>query len=112
MPGSSSRPTTRPRTSSGSSARCSALPDSRRVLVVDDNSPDGTGEIADRLAELDERSRVLHRARKEGLGPAYLAGFDVALDGGAERIIEMDADFSHDPALSAELIEAAGAPTW
>lgn len=82
------------------------LPEPRRLLVVDDNSPDGTGEIADRLAASDESIGVLHRARKEGLGPAYLAGFRVALDGGAERIIEMDADFSHDPAYLPRLIEA------
>jgi dolichol-phosphate mannosyltransferase len=82
------------------------LPESRRVLIVDDNSPDGTGEIADRLAEADESIAVLHRERKEGLGPAYLAGFRVALDGGAERIIEMDADFSHDPSYLPRLIEA------
>ncbi len=67
------------------------------VLVIDDNSPDGTGEIADRLAaELDYVS-VLHRERKEGLGPAYLAGFARALADGAERILEMDCDFSHNP---------------
>jgi dolichol-phosphate mannosyltransferase len=82
------------------------LPESRRVLIVDDNSPDGTGEIADRLAGADESIGVLHRERKEGLGPAYLAGFRVALDGGAERIIEMDADFSHDPSFLPRLIEA------
>jgi dolichol-phosphate mannosyltransferase len=82
------------------------LPESRRVLIVDDNSPDGTGEIADRLAAAEESIEVLHRARKDGLGPAYLAGFRVALDGGAERIIEMDADFSHDPGYLPELIEA------
>jgi dolichol-phosphate mannosyltransferase len=82
------------------------LPESRRVLIVDDNSPDGTGEIADRLAAADESIGVLHRERKEGLGPAYLAGFRVALDGGAERIIEMDADFSHDPSYLPRLIEA------
>jgi dolichol-phosphate mannosyltransferase len=82
------------------------LPASRRVLIVDDNSPDGTGEIADRLAVSDGSIAVLHRDRKEGLGPAYLAGFRVALDGGAERIIEMDADFSHDPAFLPKLIEA------
>jgi dolichol-phosphate mannosyltransferase len=82
------------------------LPPSRRVLIVDDNSPDGTGEIADRLAEGDESIEVLHRERKEGLGPAYLAGFRVALAGGAERIIEMDADFSHDPRYLPRLIEA------
>jgi dolichol-phosphate mannosyltransferase len=82
------------------------LPASRRVLIVDDNSPDGTGEIADRLAEGDESIDVLHRERKEGLGPAYLAGFRVALAGGAQRIIEMDADFSHDPGYLPALIEA------
>jgi dolichol-phosphate mannosyltransferase len=82
------------------------LPASRRVLIVDDNSPDGTGEIADRLAEGNESIAVLHRRRKEGLGPAYLAGFRVALDGGAERVIEMDADFSHDPSYLPRLIEA------
>jgi dolichol-phosphate mannosyltransferase len=82
------------------------LPPSRRVLIADDNSPDGTGEIADRLAEADESIEVLHRERKEGLGPAYLAGFRVALAGGAERIIEMDADFSHDPSYLPKLIEA------
>ena len=83
------------------------LPDSGRVLVVDDNSPDGTGEIADRLADSNESISVLHRPRKEGLGPAYLAGFHVALDAGAQRIVEMDADFSHDPAYLPKLIAAA-----
>jgi dolichol-phosphate mannosyltransferase len=82
------------------------LPESGHVLVVDDNSPDGTGEIADRLAGGNERIQVLHRGVKEGLGPAYLAGFRVALDAGAERIVEMDADFSHDPAYLPELIGA------
>jgi dolichol-phosphate mannosyltransferase len=79
---------------------------SRRVLIVDDNSPDGTGEIADRLAASSDDVSVLHRERKEGLGPAYLAGFRIALDGGAQRIVEMDADFSHDPAYLPELIGA------
>jgi dolichol-phosphate mannosyltransferase len=83
------------------------LGDSDRVLVVDDNSPDGTGEIADRLADSNESVSVLHRPRKEGLGPAYLAGFHVALDAGAQRIVEMDADFSHDPAYLPKLIGAA-----
>jgi dolichol-phosphate mannosyltransferase len=82
------------------------LPESGRVLVVDDNSPDGTGEIADRLVDGNERIEVLHRAVKEGLGPAYLAGFRIALDAGADRIVEMDADFSHDPAYLPQLIEA------
>jgi dolichol-phosphate mannosyltransferase len=77
------------------------------VLVVDDNSPDGTGEIADRLAaELDFVS-VLHRECKEGLGPAYLAGFRRAIADGAEFILEMDCDFSHNPADVPRLIDAA-----
>jgi dolichol-phosphate mannosyltransferase len=84
------------------------LPESRRVLIVDDNSPDGTGEIADRLAAEHEDVAVLHRERKQGLGPAYLAGFRQALDGGAELVIEMDADFSHDPAYLPQLLRAAG----
>ena len=76
------------------------------VLVVDDNSPDGTGDIADRLAaELDFVS-VLHRERKEGLGPAYLAGFRRALADGAGFILEMDCDFSHNPADVPRLIDA------
>jgi dolichol-phosphate mannosyltransferase len=79
------------------------------VLIVDDNSPDGTGEIADRLAAETERVRVLHRPHKEGLGRAYLAGFEVALAEGAELILEMDSDFSHDPADLPRLIAAAGA---
>ena len=77
-----------------------------RVLVIDDNSPDGTGEIADRLtAELDWVD-VLHRARKEGLGPAYLAGFAHALAHGAGAVVEMDCDFSHDPAAVPALLGA------
>src|SRR5687768_12343866 len=78
-----------------------------RVLVVDDNSPDGTGEVADRLAAELEGVRVLHRERKEGLGPAYLAGFREALAGGAELVLEMDCDFSHDPKDVPRLIAAA-----
>jgi dolichol-phosphate mannosyltransferase len=77
------------------------------VLVVDDNSPDGTGVIADRLARELPEVRVLHRPTKEGLGRAYLAGFGVALAEGAELVLEMDADFSHDPADLPRLIEAA-----
>jgi dolichol-phosphate mannosyltransferase len=78
------------------------------VLVIDDNSPDGTGEIADRLAaELDYVS-VLHRERKEGLGPAYLAGFRRALAEGADVILEMDCDFSHSPDDVPRLIAATG----
>jgi dolichol-phosphate mannosyltransferase len=83
------------------------LPESGRVLVVDDNSPDGTGEIAARLAASNDSISILHRNRKEGLGPAYLAGFHVALDNGAQLIIEMDADFSHDPGYLPTLIGAA-----
>jgi dolichol-phosphate mannosyltransferase len=77
------------------------------VLVIDDNSPDGTGEIADRLAAELEFVSVLHRDKKEGLGPAYLAGFRRALDDGAELVLEMDCDFSHDPADVPRLIRAA-----
>jgi dolichol-phosphate mannosyltransferase len=79
------------------------------ILIVDDDSPDGTGQIADRLAEEHAEVRVLHRARKQGLGRAYLAGFGLALTGGAELILEMDSDFSHDPADLPRLIAAAGA---
>ena len=78
------------------------------VLVIDDSSPDGTGELADRLAAELENVGVLHRETKEGLGPAYLAGFRHALAGGAELILEMDADFSHDPRDVPRLIESAG----
>jgi dolichol-phosphate mannosyltransferase len=83
------------------------LPESGRVLVVDDNSPDGTGEIGERLAERDDRLEILHRPRKEGLGPAYVAGFQHALAAGAGLVLEMDADFSHDPAYLPRLLEAA-----
>jgi dolichol-phosphate mannosyltransferase len=79
------------------------------VLVIDDNSPDGTGGIADRLAAELDWVDVLHRERKEGLGPAYLAGFRRALADGAELIVEMDCDFSHDPAAVPRLIAAAEA---
>jgi dolichol-phosphate mannosyltransferase len=80
-----------------------------RVLVIDDNSPDGTGEIADRLAAELAFVSVLHRERKEGLGPAYLAGFRRALADGAELIIEMDCDFSHDPKDVPRLVAACDA---
>jgi dolichol-phosphate mannosyltransferase len=83
------------------------LPPSAQVLIVDDGSPDGTGAIADRLAERHENVEVLHRARKEGLGPAYIAGFRRALAAGAGLVLEMDADFSHDPAYLPRLLEAA-----
>jgi len=77
------------------------------VLVIDDNSPDGTGEVADGLARELEGVAVLHRPEKEGLGPAYLAGFRRALADGAELILEMDCDFSHNPADVPRLVEAA-----
>jgi dolichol-phosphate mannosyltransferase len=83
----------------------SGLP--HHVLIVDDNSPDGTGRLADELAAEDDRVRVLHRPGKQGLGRAYLAGFDVALREGADLIMEMDSDFSHDPADLPRLIAAA-----
>jgi dolichol-phosphate mannosyltransferase len=99
-----------------------------RVLVVDDNSPDGTGEIADRLAQELDGVSVLHRERKEGLGPAYLAGFRRALADGAEYVLEMDCDFSHDPddvprllaacedgadlALGSRYVEGGGTVNW
>ena len=87
-------------------ALATAAPD-HRLLVVDDNSPDGTGDLADRLAAEREDVEVLHRSEKEGIGPAYLAGFRTALGAGAELVLEMDADFSHDPADVPRLIEAA-----
>src|SRR5579862_2389235 len=77
-----------------------------RVLVIDDNSPDGTGELADRLAAERDWVSVLHRPRKEGLGPAYLAGFRAALAGDADYVLEMDCDFSHDPADVPRLVAA------
>ena len=88
-------------------AALDGLPPSRRVLVVDDRSPDGTGQIADRLAAEYEDVEVLHRAAKEGLGPAYVAGFRRALEGGARVVVQMDADFSHDPADLPRLLSAA-----
>jgi dolichol-phosphate mannosyltransferase len=78
-----------------------------RVLVIDDSSPDGTGELADELAGELPFVSVLHRGQKEGLGPAYLAGFRRALDEGAELVLEMDCDFSHDPKDVPRLIAAA-----
>jgi dolichol-phosphate mannosyltransferase len=81
-------------------------PGGHRVLVVDDSSPDGTGELADGLAARNPAVEVLHRTRREGLGPAYLAGFHRALDGGASHVFQMDADFSHDPADLGRLLGA------
>lgn len=79
------------------------------LLVVDDNSPDGTGELADGLAAVDPSIQVMHRAGKEGLGKAYRAGFGVALDGGATRIVQMDADWSHSPDYLPALMAALDA---
>jgi dolichol-phosphate mannosyltransferase len=83
-----------------------AAPEGFRVLVVDDGSPDGTGRLADGLAGEHEWVQVLHRAEKNGIGPAYLAGFRHALDHGAGCVMEMDSDFSHDPADLARLLAA------
>jgi dolichol-phosphate mannosyltransferase len=84
-----------------------AAPEGFRVLVVDDGSPDGTGSIADGMAVEHDWLAVLHRTEKNGIGPAYLAGFRYALDRGAGYVMEMDSDFSHDPADLARLLAAA-----
>jgi dolichol-phosphate mannosyltransferase len=93
-----------------SGAILAALPGAT-LLVVDDGSPDGTGHIADELAAADKRIRVRHRAAKQGLGRAYLDGFSIALESGAGIVVQMDADFSHDPtvlpALIAPIVEDA-----
>jgi dolichol-phosphate mannosyltransferase len=78
-----------------------------RILIVDDNSPDGTGRLADELAAEFDQVQVLHRPGKQGLGRAYLAGFAVALEAGADLVMEMDSDFSHDPKDLPRLIAAA-----
>jgi len=75
------------------------------VCIIDDNSPDGTGELADEMALTDPRIHVLHRSRKEGLGKAYVAGFQFALNQGFERIVQMDADYSHSPCALPHLIQ-------
>ena len=93
-----------------STAILAALPEAT-LLVVDDGSPDGTGAIADELAAADPRIRVLHRPAKQGLGRAYLAGFAVADAGGASIIVQMDADFSHDPTVLPALIRPVIADT-
>jgi dolichol-phosphate mannosyltransferase len=84
-----------------------AAPHDHRILIVDDNSPDGTGAIADELAAAHDWVEVLHRPGKSGLGQAYLAGFARALAGGAQLVVEMDADFSHNPQYLPELLAAA-----
>jgi len=81
------------------------LPLDLHLLIVDDNSPDGTGRIADELAKEDQRVRVLHRAGKLGLRSAYLEGFRLVLDDGADAVLQMDADFSHDPAKIPAMVE-------
>ena len=83
------------------------LPADGRVLVIDDNSPDGTGQLADELAASLSFVDVLHRPDKEGLGRAYLAGFERALAGGADFILQIDCDFSHDPKDVPRLLQAA-----
>jgi len=83
-----------------------AAPEGHRILVVDDSSPDGTGAIAERIAAELATVEVLHRSERKGLGPAYLAGFAHALDGGATHVMEMDSDFSHDPKDLARLLAA------
>jgi dolichol-phosphate mannosyltransferase len=83
-----------------------AAPNDHRILIVDDGSPDGTGAIADTLASEHADVEVLHRGNREGLGPAYLAGFAHALAGGAGYVCQMDADFSHDPADVPRLLAA------
>ncbi|MEA2292159.1 MAG: dolichol-phosphate mannosyltransferase [Solirubrobacteraceae bacterium] len=93
----------------GVRAALAGAPEGLWILVVDDASPDGTGEIADRLAARHAEVEVLHRAAKEGLGAAYVAGFDRALAGGAGYVVEMDADLSHDPADLPRLVDAARA---
>jgi dolichol-phosphate mannosyltransferase len=83
-----------------------AAPEGFRILIVDDGSPDGTGRLADEMAAEHDWLRVLHRTEKNGIGPAYLAGFRHALDAGAGYAMEMDSDFSHDPADLARLLAA------
>jgi dolichol-phosphate mannosyltransferase len=82
-------------------------PGEYRILIVDDNSADGTGELADGLTDELDQLEILHRAAKDGLGRAYLAGFEHALANGAELVVQMDADFSHDPKSLGTLLTAA-----
>ncbi|MGB2990556.1 MAG: polyprenol monophosphomannose synthase, partial [Candidatus Zixiibacteriota bacterium] len=76
------------------------------VLIVDDNSPDGTGRTADGMAKKDDRVSVIHRQSKSGLGTAYITGFKFALENGYDLVFEMDCDFSHDPKYIVEFLEA------
>lgn len=86
-----------------------AAAEGHRILIVDDSSPDGTGRLADQLAAAHDTVEVLHRSAREGLGPAYLAGFARALAAGAATVLQMDADFSHNPADLPRLLEAIAA---
>ena len=101
-----------------------ALPDAQ-LLFVDDNSPDGTGAVIDALAARDPRISCLHREKKEGLGRAYVAGFAKALEMGADRVVQMDCDFSHDPGdlprlvaedadlvIGSRYVKGGGTPGW
>ncbi len=87
--------------------RILALPVPANIIVVDDNSPDGTGAVVDRLAQQYPAVSVIHRAGKLGLGSAYIAGFKQGLSDGADRLVTMDADFSHDPAYIPDLVALA-----
>ena len=110
---SSYRPTTNGRTSPSSSTVSSHLPIPLDLLVVDDNSPDGTGRVADELAARHPQIHVLHRAEKDGLGRAYCAGFAWALERSYEFIFEMDGDFSHNPADIPQVPRGRRrVPTW
>ena len=80
------------------------------LLFVDDNSPDGTGKVIDELAAKEPRIHVLHREKKEGLGRAYVAGFSTAIELGAELVVQMDCDFSHDPKDIPRLVETISTP--
>ncbi len=106
VPTYNERESLEPLVTSALAALTGCAPD-HTILVVDDNSPDGTGRLADRLAASNPHVQVLHREGKRGLAQAYLAGFRLALERGASLVIEMDADLSHDPRHLPELIEAA-----
>jgi dolichol-phosphate mannosyltransferase len=105
LPTYNEAPNIAPMLHAASAVLAGAAPEGFRILVVDDGSPDGTGDIADRFAAEHDWVRVLHRTEKNGIGPAYLAGFRHALDHGAAYVFEMDCDFSHDPADLARLLE-------
>jgi len=96
----------KPMLSAAGDVLAAAAPDGFKILVVDDGSPDGTGDLAEEMAAEHEWVKVLHRTEKNGIGPAYLAGFRHALDNGAGYAMEMDCDFSHDPADLARLLAA------